>query len=130
VRDRAHEVLIASDLALAKPGTVTVEAMLLDRPMVVFGRAHPITAALVRRMVSVPWLAMPNLIAGAAIVPELLQEQATPARLADAVVSLLDRDAAAAQRRALADAARRLGGGGASARVADIVERMLDGPPA
>lgn len=129
VCDRTREVLIASELALAKPGTVTVEAMLLGCPMVVFGRAHPITAAVVRRMVSVPWLGMPNLIAGAAIVPELLQQQATPERLADAVESLLDREAAATQRRTLADAAARLGGGGAAARVGAIVEQMLDGPP-
>ena len=76
-------------LTIPKPGTVTVEAALLERPMVVMGRAHPATAWILRRALRVDSLSMPNLIAGKPIVPELLQGQAVPQRLADAVRSTL-----------------------------------------
>lgn len=125
VHDRTWEAIRASDVVLAKPGTVTVEAMLLERPMVVIGRAHPLTAALVRRLVHVRWLAMPNLVAGRSIVPELLQGDARPDRIAEALAALLDPDAAAAQRRGLAEAAAQLGPGGAAARASAIAEAML-----
>jgi len=125
VRDRSHHVLLASDVVLAKPGTCTVEAALLDRPMVVMGRTSPLTAALVRRLVELPWLAMPNLIAGRGVVPELLQEDATPERLADAVEALLEGPAREAQLRELAGVRRALGGPGAAERTAAVVERML-----
>ena len=48
----------AIDVALAKPGTVTVELMLRERPMVVMGRVHPLTAMLARRALAIPWLSM------------------------------------------------------------------------
>jgi lipid-A-disaccharide synthase len=78
----------AIDVALTKPGTNTVELMLRERPMVVMGRVHPITAAIVKRGLQVPWLSMPNLVAGEAIVPELLQHEATPDRIAEALAPL------------------------------------------
>lgn len=78
----------AIDVALAKPGTVTVELMLRERPMVVIGRVQPFTAAILRRALGVSWLSMPNLIAGEAIVPELLQRDATPDRIAAALSPL------------------------------------------
>ena len=124
---RAREVMRACDVVITKPGTATVEAMLLERPMVVIGRAHPLTAALVGRLVRVPWLAMPNLLAGRQIVPELLQAEATPARIAAAAAALQDDAAASEQRRARAAAATRLGPGGASQRAAGIAEAMLAG---
>jgi lipid-A-disaccharide synthase len=64
-------------------------------------------------------------VAGRSIVPELLQGDARPDRIAEALVTLLDGDAAAAQCRALAEAAVRLGPGGAAARASAIAEAML-----
>jgi lipid-A-disaccharide synthase len=113
-------------VALAKPGTALLEAALLDTPMVVVGRAHPLTAALVRRWLRVPSLAMPNLIAGRSIVPELLQEEATPEALADAVMALVEGPARERQLLDLALVRARLGPGGAAERVADIAESMLE----
>lgn len=126
-RDRTRAAIRAAEVVVLKPGTATLEAMLLERPMVVIGRAHPATAAILRRSLRVPWLAMPNLIAGRAIVPELLQQEARPDRIAAAIVDLLDPEAAARQRRELAAAASLLGGGGAAERVSAIAEEMLVG---
>jgi len=126
-RGVAREVMLASDVALAKPGTVTTELMLMDVPMVVMGRAHPMTAALVRRFLRVEWLAMPNLVAGRAVVPEHMQQEARPDVLARALYALFEGPDREAQLEGLAMARERLGKGGAVASTARIAEEMLDG---
>jgi lipid-A-disaccharide synthase len=126
VDGRSHSVLRACDVAVVKPGTGSLEAALLGRPQVVAGRGHPLSAAIVRRLVRVPFMALPNLIAGTSVVPEFLQAEAVPARIADATGALRDGPARAAQLRALADLRARLGPVGAAERVADIAEEMLD----
>jgi len=126
VEGDSRGVLRAADAALLKPGTVTTEAMLLGVPMVVMARAHPLTAAVVRRLLRVPHLAMPNLVAGRRIVPEYWQEEATPGGLADALAGLLGGPEREAQLAALGDAAQRLGPGGAIDRAADVALSMLD----
>ena len=125
VQDQTLAVLRSSRVALVKPGTVTTESMLLETPMVVMGRAHPITASILRRSLQIPWLAMPNLLAGQSIVPEYLQEEARPIALADALISLLqgpDRDA---QLRSFEDVRRSLGVQAASV-AGRIVEEMIE----
>jgi lipid-A-disaccharide synthase len=124
---RTHEAIRAADVALAKPGTVTLEVALLGTPMVVTTRVNRFTAFLVRRLVRVPSYTMPNLIAGQAIVPELLQEDADPARIAEALLALLAGPARDRQVAALAGVRDALGGGGAAARAADIAEEMTRG---
>jgi len=126
VSGRAHEAILAADVTLAKPGTVTVEIALLGRPLVVVGRANPLSAAIGRRVIAVPSLTMPNLVAGAPVVPEFLQDEARPEPVAEAVVALL---AGPARELALARLARvreRLGAGGAAEATARIAEEMLD----
>ncbi len=124
---RTLDVLRAADAALAKPGTITVEAALVGTPLVVAARANPLSAAIARRAVRVPSLTMPNLVVGEAVVPEFLQEQARPERVADALAELLAGPAAERQRARLADLRERLGGGGAAARAAAIAEEMIRG---
>jgi lipid-A-disaccharide synthase len=119
-------ILDGVDVALAKPGTITVEAMLRTLPMVVIAKGHPVSVWVARRSVRVDWLSMPNLIAGRGIVPELLQEEATPDRIVDELAPLLGGAAREAQVAALAQAKGRLGGPGAAQRVAQIVEEMLE----
>ena len=130
VRGQTHEAIRACDVALAKPGTVTVEIMLLERPMVVMGRAHPLTAAILRRLVRVPWMAMPNLIAGESIVPELLQEEARPAAIAAELRALFAGEEREVQLARLARATRALGAGGAARNASAIAEEMLASAPA
>ena len=93
--------------------------------MVVMGRANPLTVWVLRRAVKVPWLAMPNLIAEEPIVPELLQQDAVPVRLADAVIGLLDGPEREEQLRRLSEVRRALGDGGAVGRTCEIAEEMI-----
>jgi lipid-A-disaccharide synthase len=122
VRDRTDDVLAASDIVLTASGTATVQAALHERPMVVVYRLSPVTYLLGRRFVTVDTYAMANLVAGRRIVPELIQDDFTPQRVADEAVTLLtERDTYEATREALADVRRRLGQPGASGRAADAV---------
>jgi len=93
----SHEALAAADLALVASGTATLEAALFKTPMVIAYRQSPITWALMRPMLYLPYVGMPNILAGERLVPELLQDQATPANLAGALLALL-RDTASQRR--------------------------------
>ena len=96
-----HDAFAASAAALTKSGTSTLELAMAGVPMLVSQRGNPISVAIFRRMVTVPHLSILNLIAGQEIVPELLQQDCTPERIAAALVPLLtDPTAAAAQRAA------------------------------
>jgi lipid-A-disaccharide synthase len=81
--------MVAADAVLVASGTATLEAALLQRPMVIAYRLAPATFAIARRMVRTPWVGLPNVLAGDFIVPEFLQEQATPENLAQALLNLL-----------------------------------------
>jgi lipid-A-disaccharide synthase len=93
----SHEALAAADLALVASGTATLETALFKTPMVIAYRQSPITWALMRPMLYLPYVGMPNILAGERLVPELLQDQATPANLAGALLTLL-RDSAGQRR--------------------------------
>jgi len=93
----SHEALAAADLALVASGTATLETALFKTPMVIAYRQSPITWALMRSMLYLPYIGMPNILAGERLVPELLQDDATPAALAAALLGLL-RDSAAQRR--------------------------------
>jgi lipid-A-disaccharide synthase len=93
----SHEALAAADLALVASGTATLEAALFKTPMVITYRQSPITWALMRRMFYLPYVGLPNVLAGEKLVPELLQNEANPAALAGALLKLL-RDTEAQRR--------------------------------
>ncbi len=93
VTERATDVLAAADLALVKSGTGTLEAMLLGVPMVVAYRLDPVSAWLVRSRLRTPWVALPNILAGEALVPEFLQEAVTGEALAEALMAQRPRSA-------------------------------------
>ena len=81
----ARDALTAADVALVKSGTSTLEAMLLHRPMVVSYRLGRLTYQFARRVLRTPYVALPNILAGRALVPELMQDAATGAALAQAL---------------------------------------------
>jgi lipid-A-disaccharide synthase len=89
VDGRPRDVMAASDVVLAASGTVTLEAMLIGRPMVAAYRVAPLSYRLGRLLVRVRWFSLPNLLAGEPLVPELLQQEVTPDRLAAAIGGLL-----------------------------------------
>jgi lipid-A-disaccharide synthase len=93
----SHEALAAADLALVASGTASLETALFKTPMVIAYRQSPITWALMRSMLYLPYVGMPNILAGERLVPELLQDDANPAALAAALLALL-RDTAAQRR--------------------------------
>jgi lipid-A-disaccharide synthase len=124
---RTYELIRAADVALAKPGTVTVEVSLLGTPLVVAARANSLTAFLARRVVRLPSFAMPNLIVGAPVVPEFLQEKAQPERIAFALAELIEGPAREVQLAHLTRVRQRLGSGGAAERAAAIAEEMTRG---
>lgn len=90
VRGRSREVMAASDVVLLASGTATLEAMLLKKPMVVGYRLSNFSYKLLSRLVKVPWVALPNLLAQKPLVPELLQDDATPESLGAAVLEQLE----------------------------------------
>ncbi len=118
-----------STLVIAASGTVTLEAAIAQTPMVVAYRVSPLSYALGRALVRVPFISLVNLIAGRAVVPELVQYDAHGGRMAEAAISLLsDRHAMADMIRQLGDIQRQLGVPGASQRVARIAWKMMTAP--
>lgn len=129
VHGHSHALMSASTAGIVASGTATVEAALMDLPMVVVYRLSPWTYRLGRRFVRVPHYAMANLIAGREVVKELMQIEFRADTVAAEALSLLGDQARQGQVRAgLAEVRRRLGPPGASARAAAVVSRLL--PPA
>ncbi len=95
-----HDAYAAAAVALTKSGTSTLELALAGVPMAVTYRVNPLSAALARRAIRVPHVAMVNLLAGRLVVPELLQQDCRADRLEATVLDLLDNPAAAAAQRA------------------------------
>ena len=95
---RARDAMVASDVVLLASGTATLEAMLAKRPMVVGYRIAPSTYRIVRALglLKVDRYALPNVLAGRTIAPELMQDDCTPDRLADAILQWFADPAAAA----------------------------------
>lgn len=106
----AHMAMTAADSVLLASGTASLEAALLKRPMVVTYKLSPMTYALIkRRGYQLPYVSLPNILAGRFVVPEILQEDATPENLAQAVVNQLgDKVARQAQERVFLELHRAL----------------------
>ena len=93
----AAEAVAASDAVLVASGTATLETALVGRPMVIAYKMSPWSWRLMRGMRYLPWVGLPNILAGRYVVPEFLQDEATPENLAQALGNLLvDRQARAA----------------------------------
>ena len=123
-----YDAFAACDAALAASGTVTLELALAGTPMVVAYRANPVTAWISFRLIKIPYVALVNVILGRNAVPECLQANCRPDLLEAALAPLLDDpEAAAAQRRDCAEAARLVGLGGPppSDRAAEAVLKVI-----
>jgi lipid-A-disaccharide synthase len=97
----SQQAMAASDIVLLASGTATLEAMLLERPMVVIYQMNKLTYKVVSHMIKVPYVSLPNILAGETIVPELIQEQATAESICRTVTQLLQVRAYQAQQEAL-----------------------------
>jgi lipid-A-disaccharide synthase len=126
VPDATHEILGSATAALVASGTATVEAALLGAPMAVVYRLSALTYALGRPFVRVRHYAMVNLIAEREVVPEIIQHEFTPERVAREADSLLaDEQRRKRMKQDLAEVRRRLGAPGASRRAAEVVAELL-----
>ena len=126
VEGLTYNALAAADAAIVSSGTATVEAALLDVPMVVVYRVTPLTALLAKPLVRTSYFSMVNLIAERTVVPELIQKDFTPKRVADEVLGLLnDPRSRQALRAGLAEVRTRLGPPGAVDRAAEAIVSLL-----
>lgn len=87
---RSHEALAACDAVLIASGTATLEALLFKRPMVVAYKVAPLTYRILKRLVTSAYISLPNLLAERLLVPELIQDAATPEALAQLLAPLLE----------------------------------------
>lgn len=85
----AHDAMEAADVVIVASGTATLEAALLKKPMVITYRMPFLSWQLLKRMRYQPYVGLPNILAGKFLVPELLQDEATPAKIADATLKLI-----------------------------------------
>jgi lipid-A-disaccharide synthase len=124
---QSHIALAACDVALVASGTATLEAALFKKPMVITYRVPALTAYLMRKKALQPWIGLPNILARDFVVPERVQEAATPENLANDALAWLDdaprREAAVETFRAMHLSLRQ----NASARIAEALDPYLEG---
>ncbi len=122
----ADQILKTCSFVVAASGTVTLEAAIAGVPMVIIYKVSLVSYLIGKAMIKVPNICIVNLIAGREIVPELIQDMATPANIADEVLKILgDSGKIELMRNELMGIRNLLGGSGASGRVADIAISML-----
>lgn len=92
IKGQSRDVMAASNAILLASGTATLEAMLLKRPMVVAYRMSAITFFIMKRLMKAPYISLPNLLANKALVPELIQAQASPQNLSKLVLQRLKKN--------------------------------------
>ncbi|WP_028483998.1 lipid-A-disaccharide synthase [Thioalkalivibrio sp. ALE17] len=123
---QTHSLMAGADLLLIASGTATLEAGLLQAPMLVFYRMGAVSHAVFSRLVRLENIALVNIVGGERLVPEYLQEDASPERLARDAMSLLTHpEERLAMRERLARVRERLGDGGADRRVAEMAQELL-----
>lgn len=130
ISNDTYNALAAADLAVVSSGTATVETALLGKPMIVVYRLSPLTARIAKPLVKTKFFGMVNLIAGRSVVPELVQDDFTPQRLATEAESLLSGSPVSNSRvsemkRGLQEVQKLLGPPGAVERAADEIARLL-----
>jgi lipid-A-disaccharide synthase len=132
VHAASFSLLRAADAALCKSGTTTLEAAIAGCPLVVAYRTSAVEYAIARRIVTIPYIALVNIVAQRQVVPEFVQDALVPRRIADVLEPLLDpaspaRSAMVADLMSVRDS---LGEAGAAGRVADLALEMAAAAPA
>ena len=125
VNGQGREVMQSSDAVMIASGTATLEAMLMRKPMVISYRMGAISWRILSRMVKTQHVGLPNILAGERVVPELLQQEATPHALADAVTRILEGGGAQQVRRF--DELAGLIGGDFAERSIDALQPLVEG---
>ena len=121
-----YDLFSIADLALATSGTVTLEAALCGLGSVIVYRAAALTFFIAKLFVKIPHIGLPNIVAGRQVMPELLQDDFTPARVAEEAMKLLEEPRNAELHKDIAEVKERLGAPGAVQRVAELIIRMTE----
>lgn len=124
-RGGMYTALRASDAAIVASGTATLETALIGTPQVIVYRMSPVSYAIARSLVKLPHAGLPNIVAEREIVPELIQSEATPERMASEVLSMLEGSKREAILEGYDEIRRNLGRGGATERVAKSVYNTI-----
>ena len=125
-RSDTKELLKIADLALIASGTATLEAAIMETPMVIAYKVSPLTYIFGRFLVKVSYIGLVNLVAGKAIIPELIQGNATGSRLAEEGLGILENGGMRKEmRKELQLVKEQLGRGGASKKAASIAGEMM-----
>lgn len=121
-----YDLFSVADLALATSGTVTLEAALCGLPSIIVYRTSALNAFIARRVINIPNIGLPNIVAGRQILPELLQENFTPEKLAATAAELLQPESRLRLHDDLAYMKQRLGEPGAVGRVAQLILKIAE----
>ena len=125
VKDETYDAVNASDAAAVASGTATLETGILGTPMAIVYKTSGLNYKLVRPLIKIDHFGLINLIAGKRIASEMIQDDFTPAGLAEELSRLLDPDVNATVRNELHEAAAKLGVGGASKRAAEAILKLV-----
>lgn len=121
-----YDLFSVADLALATSGTVTLEAALCDLGSIIVYKASPITFFIAKLVVKIPNIGLPNIVAGKQILPELLQDDFTPEKVAQKALEFLTPERNAQMHEDLKFVRERLGGSGAVKRVAQLIIKTAE----
>ena len=119
-----YDLFSVADLALATSGTVTLEAALCGLGSVIVYKTNPVTYFIAKLLVNIPHIGLPNIVAAKSVVPELIQNDFTPAKVAQEALALLESERNAKLKEDLAYVKERLGKPGAVGRVAELVLKI------
>jgi lipid-A-disaccharide synthase len=126
VKSPNYDAIGAMDIAMVASGTATLETALAGTPMVIVYRVSPLTYAVGRTFIHVDHIGIVNIIAGKTIVPELIQHDVTPEKMADVVIQILsDENKYGEMKRNLANVREKLGQPGASHRAAELAYGLM-----
>ena len=121
-----YDLFSVADLALATSGTVTLEAALCGLGSVIVYKTNPVTYFIAKLLVNIPHIGLPNIVAAKSVVPELIQNDFTPAKVAQEALALLESERNAKMKEDLAYVKERLGKPGAVGRVAELVLKIAE----
>ena len=119
-----YDLFSVADLALATSGTVTLEAALCGLGSVIVYKTNPVTYFIAKLVVNIPHIGLPNIVAAKSVLPELIQNDFTPAKVAQEALALLEGERNAKMKEDLAYVKERLGKPGAVGRVAELVLKI------
>jgi len=125
IKNDPLRVMAASDLLIAASGTVTLQGALMGKRMVVIYKVNPLSYFFAKAFVKVPFIALPNLLLGKMVFPELIQREANPSKLAEVAKNLLLEENKKGELESVSERLKELLPSGAPERVAKIALELM-----